>query len=70
MSQSLSVAASLPPTTRKQLAIEMLSKAEPVSHVTNRKQVSQKFFYQQKQKAEKVLDQAFASSASDSEVVF
>ncbi len=33
MSQPMSVAASLPPTSRKSLAIEVLSKAEPVSHL-------------------------------------
>lgn len=65
MSQSPSVAATLPATTRKQLAIEVLSKAEPVSHLATREQVSRKFLYQQKQKAEKALEQAFTASSPD-----
>ncbi len=70
MSQSSSVASTLPPPKRKQLAIEVLSKAEPVTHMAAREQVSRKFIYQQKQKAESALEQAFAPTPEDSEVLF
>ena len=70
MSQSSSVASTLPPAKRKQLAIEVLSKAEPVTHMAAREQVSRKFIYQQKQKAESALEQAFAPTTEDSEVLF
>ena len=52
MSPSVSVAASLPPDIRKHLAIQVLSKTEPVSRLAAREQVSRKFLYQQKHKAE------------------
>lgn len=57
MNQSPSVAASLPPTARKSLAIEVLTKTKPISHLAIQHQVSRKFLYQQRQKAEEVLDE-------------
>ena len=51
MSQPTSVAASLSPGSRKSLAIEVLSQAEPTSHLAAQHQVSRKFLYQQRQKA-------------------
>ncbi len=57
MSPSVSVAASLPPDIRKHLAIQVLSKTEPVSRLAAREQVSRKFLYQQKHKAEQALDE-------------
>ena len=51
MSQLLSVAASLPPAAKKSLAIEVLSKMEPISHLVTQYQVSRKFLYQQGHKA-------------------
>lgn len=70
MSQPTSVAASLPPTSRKSMAIEVLSQAEPVSHLAAQHQVSRKFLYQQRQKADKALDVAFSSSKDEPEVLF
>ena len=70
MSPSPSVAANLPPTARKTLAIEVLSKAAPVSHLAVREQVSRKFLYQQKHKADEALDEAFASPSKDQDVLF
>jgi len=45
MNSSGSVAAILAPITRKRLAIELLSKTEPVSHLAAREQVSRQFLY-------------------------
>ena len=70
MSPSVSVAASLPPDIRKHLAIQVLSKTEPVSRLAAREQVSRKCLYQQKHKAEQALDETFAESTDDQEVLF
>ena len=70
MSQSTSVAASLTPSIRKKLAIQVLTKTEPVSHLATQHQVSRKFLYQQQHKADQALDEAFAESADDKAVLF
>ena len=70
MSQPTSVAASLPPTSRKSLAIKVLSKTEPISHLGARTGVSRKFLYQQKRKANKALDEAFTDSKDNQKVLF
>ena len=70
MSQPKSVAASLPAAIRKSLAIEVLSKTEPVSHLAIQHQVSRKFLYQQGQKAGEAIDAAFSSPSNEQEVLF
>ncbi len=70
MSQPTSVAASLPPASRKSLAIEVLSKAEPISHLAAQHQVSRQFLYQQGQKANEALDATFSSATDEREVLF
>ena len=70
MTEPPSVAASLPPASRQSLAVEMLSKTEPVSHIAEQHQVSRKFLYQQKQKASEALEKAFALPSRESEVLF
>ncbi len=70
MSQPTSVAASLPSSSRKSLAIKVLSKTEPISHLGARMGVSRKFLYQQKHKANKALAQAFTDSKDDQKVLF
>ena len=70
MSQPTSVAASLSPASRKSLAIEVLSKAEPVSHLAAQHQVSRKFLYQQRQKADEALSEVFSSPRKEQEVLF
>ncbi len=70
MSQTLSVAASLPPAARKSLAIEVLSKTEPVSQLAMQHQVSRKFLYQQGRKADEALEEAFSSPNKEQEVLF
>jgi len=66
----MSVAASLPPAARKTLAIEVLAKTEPISHIAVQQQVSRKFLYQQGQKANEALDATFSSATDEPEVLF
>ena len=70
MLQTPSVAASLPPATRQRLAVEMISKTEPVSHLADKHEVSRKFLYQQKEKATEALEKAFALPSRESEVLY
>jgi hypothetical protein len=68
MSSSPSVAASLSNDARKGLAIESLSKAEPIAHLADREGVSRQFLYRQRQKALEALDEGFA--VKDADVLF
>jgi len=52
------------------LAIEVLSKAEPISHLATQHQVSRKFLYQQGHKADEALDEVFSSSNNEQAVLF
>ena len=70
MSSALSVAASLSPATRKEIGIEAIARTIPISHLAVTHQVSRKFIYQQGDKAQRSLDEAFAPSAGDDEVLF
>jgi len=70
MSPSLSVAANLPPDIRQKLAIEVLAKSKPISHLATEHRVSRKFLHQQGNKAKMVLAECFESSTSDHEVLF
>ena len=65
-----SVAANLPHNCRKLLAIEALAGNDPISRIAVREDVSRKFLYQQKQKAEAALDQAFSPDNKPSDVLF
>jgi hypothetical protein len=66
----MSVAASLPPTARKSLAIEVLAKTEPISHLAAQHQVSRKFLYQQGQKANEALDASFSPTTDEPKMLF
>ena len=70
MSHPMSAAASLPPAARKTLAIEVLAKTQPVSHIASQQQVSRKFLYQQGQKASEALDATFNPATEEPEVLF
>ena len=70
MSPISSVAASLSPNIRKDIAIQVLSRAEPVSHLADQHEVSRKFIYQQGQKAQQALDESFAPAQADDKVLF
>jgi len=50
----------LPPPQRQQLAVAALAGVRPVSHLAREHQVSRKFVYQQADKADKALTEAFA----------
>ncbi len=52
------------------IAIQALSKSEPISHIAAELQVSRKFVYQQAHKAQEVLDESFAPTSDESEVLF
>ena len=70
MSQPTSVAASLAPAQRKNLAIKVLAKNEPLTHLAAREKVSRKFLDQQYRKANSALDEAFTPCHSNQEVLF
>ena len=70
MSLALSVAASLSPDIRQDIGIQVLSRSQPISHLASTHQVSRKFVYRQGDKAQRSLDEAFAPSAGDDEVLF
>ena len=70
MSLALSVAASLSPTVRQDIGIQALARTEPISHLAAKHQVSRKFVYQQGDKAQQALDESFAPSQGDDDVLF
>jgi hypothetical protein len=70
MSQVLSVAASLPSEVRKAIGIQALARTEPTSHLAATHQVSRKFVYQQGDQAQQALDESFAPSQGDDDVLF
>jgi len=70
MSRAFSVAAKLSPDTRQAIGIQVLSRSQPVSHLAATHQVSRKFVYQQGDKAQRALDESFAPSSSDDDVLF
>ncbi|MGC1306646.1 MAG: hypothetical protein WA885_05410 [Phormidesmis sp.] len=70
MSPALAVAASLSPTMRQDIGIQVLSRTEPVSHIADKHQVSRKFVYQQSSKAQQALNQSFSPSQGDDDVLF
>lgn len=70
MSSALSIAASLSPRTRQDIGIQVLARSQPISDLAATHQVSRKFVYQQGDKAQRSLDEAFDPSAGDDEVLF
>ena len=70
MSPVLSVAASLSPTVRQDIGIQVLSRSFPISQLAGQHQVSRKFVYQQGDKAQRSLDESFAPKSTDDEVLF
>ena len=63
-------AAKLEPEQRKNLAINVLAKTDPVSHLASKHGVSRKFLYQQAQKADSALDEVFENKTKDKDVLF
>ncbi|MEL6355127.1 MAG: hypothetical protein AAFR58_25790, partial [Cyanobacteria bacterium J06627_28] len=70
MSPALSVAASLSSDVRKAIGIEALARTTPISHIAAQHQVSRKFLYQQGDKAQQALDESFAPSQGDDDILF
>ena len=70
MSSLSSVAATLRPDTRQQIAIEALSKTKPISHLATDYEVSRKFVYEQSNKAKLALNASFESITPDEQVLF
>ena len=70
MSPALSVAANLSPATRKEIGIKAIARTVAISHLADKHQVSRKFVYQQGDKAQQALDESFAPSQGDDEVLF
>ena len=70
MSPAISVAASLSPDIRQDIGIQVLSRSQPISHLAAMHQVSRKFVYQQGDKAQRSLDETFAPSQGDDDVLF
>ena len=70
MSPALSIAASLSSDTRQDIGIQVLSRSQPISHIAATHQVSRKFVYQQGDKAQQALDESFAPSQGDDDVLF
>ncbi|MFK8184977.1 MAG: hypothetical protein AB8B99_16520 [Phormidesmis sp.] len=70
MSPAVSLAASLSPTVRQDIGIQVLSRSQPISHLAATHQVSRKFVYQQGDKAQQALEESFAPSQGDDDVLF
>ena len=68
--KNTSTASSLGPNQRKQLALDVIQRTQPVSHLAQDNDVSRKFLYQQAAKASEGLDQTFAPSGKDNDVLF
>ena len=62
MNSTDSVASSLQPRHRQQIAVKVLSQQEPITQIAKEKQVSRKFVYQQKAIAQQALDKAFEAN--------
>ena len=69
-SQKTSVAACLGPQARKELSLRVLGRTESVSGLAQNHGISRKFLYQQAAKASDALDEVFAPTAGDDEVLF
>jgi len=70
MSPAVSAAASLSTGIRQDIGIQVLSGSQPISHLAATHQVSWKFIYQQGDRAQQSLDESFAPTPTDDEVLF
>ena len=69
MSSVSSVAATLRPETRQQIAIEALAKSTPISHLATDYQVSRKFVYEQSDQASRPAE-SFEPTTPAEQVLF
>ena len=70
MSSPFSIAATLRPDERQQLAIEAMAKTKPITHLAEEYQVSRKFVRAQSEKAKVVLQESFEPVTPDEAVLF
>ncbi|MEL6555767.1 MAG: hypothetical protein AAFQ63_20240 [Cyanobacteria bacterium J06621_11] len=70
MSPALSIAASLSADVRQDIGIQVLSRSQPISHIAATHQISRKFVYQQGEKVQQALDESFAPSQGDDDILF
>ncbi|MEO1792907.1 MAG: hypothetical protein AAFR25_11895 [Cyanobacteria bacterium J06629_19] len=70
MTPALSIAASLSPDTRQEIGIQALSRSQSISHIAATHQVSRKFVYQQGDKTQQALNESFAPSQGDDDILF
>lgn len=70
MSSASSVAATLRPETRQQIAIEALVKTKPISHLATEYAVSRKFIYDQSAQAKQSLNESFEPITPDEQILF
>lgn len=64
-----SQASQLPPKERKELALNVLTRKEPITKLAQTHQVSRKFLYQQADKADTALESAFTERHHDQKVL-
>ena len=55
---------------RQTTGVQALSRSVPISHLADKHQVSRKFVYQQGDEAQRSLDESFAPTQADDEVLF
>lgn len=60
-------ACQMTPQERKQLALDAMARREPVTRLAQTHEVSRKFVYAQKDKAQKAVDEAFSEATQESE---
>ena len=70
MNSSSCIASGLQPLDRQDLAIKVLAKKEKISHLANQEQVSRKFLYQQRDLAQKALNNAFDPKEPENQVLY
>jgi hypothetical protein len=70
IANSVTAAARLVPAERQDVSLQVLGGGEPVAHVAAQHGVSRKFVYRQAAKAREALDEAFAPSDYDDDVLF
>ncbi|WP_299485110.1 hypothetical protein [Acaryochloris sp. IP29b_bin.137] len=66
MNSSSCVAATLSPSERQELALQVLTKTEPVTSLAKKHQANRKFLYQQSHRANDALEETFSPSTEKS----
>ncbi len=70
MNQTFSIASTLPPEKRKNLAIKVLAKNESITDLAAKEKVSRQFLYRQTNKAKIAIDRAFTPIDKNDDVIF